>query len=134
MSNTYSNKAHRQYLDLLAHVGERWLEIFGGDTDFYSGHYWDLLTTLWEHQDPMRKTDAIACMKSVRSPHTAGKYLDSAIAAGIIIETGNPRDARSRLVTLSDDMRARIDAMFDDAVAELCASAERIAAMRRNDG
>ncbi|MEQ8666112.1 MAG: hypothetical protein RIC16_10320 [Rhodospirillales bacterium] len=130
MTTKYTNEAHRQYLDLLAHVGQRWLAIFEGDTAFYSAHYWDLLTTLWEYPGPMRKTDALAAMKTVRSAHTAGKYLDAAISAGILVETGNPKDARSRLVTLSDDMRAKIDAMFDDAVDELCASASRIERMK----
>lgn len=130
MTTKYTNQAHRQYLDLLAHVGQRWLTIFEGDTAFYSAHYWDLLTTLWEAPGPVRKTDALAAMKTVRSAHTAGKYLDAAVDAGIIVETGNPKDARSRLVALSDDMRAKIDAMFDDAVDELCASADRIERMK----
>lgn len=128
----FSNDAHRHYLDLLAKLGGRWLEIFGGDTDFYAGHYWDLLTTLWEQREPMRKTDALACMKSVRSAHTAGKYLDIAITAGFVVESGNPRDARSRLVALSPDMRARIDAMLDDAVGRVCSSAEQLSRMRTN--
>jgi len=130
MPTTYSNAAHRQYLDLLAHVGDRWLALFEGNVDFYSAHYWDLLTTLWEARDPVRKTDALACMKSVRSAHTAGKYMDAAIEAGIIVETGNPMDARSRLVALSPEMRGHMDAFFDAAVAELCASADRIEAMK----
>lgn len=130
MGHKFNNDAHRRYLDLLALLGNRWLEIFGGDTDFYSAHYWDLLTTLWEQETPMRKTDALACMKSVRSAHTAGKYLDAAIEAGIVEESGNPKDARSRLVSLSPDMRRRIDEMLDDAVGQLCDSAEKLAAMR----
>ncbi len=132
MTNAFTNAAHRQYLDLLAHVGDRWLALFDGNTDFYSSHYWDLLTTLWEADEPVRKTDAIDCMKSVKSPHTAGKYIDTAVAGGIIVETGNPKDARSRLVALSPSMRDRMDGFFDAAVAELCASAERIAGMRKS--
>lgn len=132
MTQKFTNEAHRRYLNLLGELGGRWLEIFGGDTDFYSAHYWDLLTTMWEQDAPIRKTDAIAYMKSVRSAHTAGKYLDAAIEAGIIEEFGNPKDARSRLLSLSDDMRGRIDEMMDDAVDRLCASAAEFSSLRRS--
>ncbi len=67
----------------------------------------------------MRKTDALRCMKAVRSAHTAGKYLERAVERGFVVETDNPEDARSRLVTVSDDMRARLDGFFDHAVDEI---------------
>ena len=56
--------------------------------------YWDLLTGLWRTDGPRRKTDALGLMKGIKSVHTAGKYLDTAIEQGIIVETDNPQDAR----------------------------------------
>ena len=51
------------------------------------------MTGLWRTDGPRRKTDALSLMKGIKSVHTAGKYLDSAIERNIIVETDNPQDA-----------------------------------------
>ena len=115
----YNDEQRREYLNLTDRVGRNWLEVFEGDAEFYSAAYWDLLTGLWRAGAPLRKTGALGLMKGVKSVHTGGKYLVAAIKHGIVVETGNPGDKRSKLVELSPDMRRRLDAFFDAAVGEL---------------
>ena len=107
----------------------KWLEVFEGDTEFYSATYWDLLTGLWRTDRSRRKTDALGLMKGNKSVHTAGKYLDDSIERGIIFETDNPQDARSKLVGLSADMRGRLDGFFGTAVSILQRSGQEVEAL-----
>ncbi len=115
----YNTAQRREYLQMIDRIGMRWVEVFQGNTEFYSAIYWDLLTQLWRRDGPVRKTDALKYMTGVKSPHTAGKYIQDAMDQGLILEEDNPRDARSKLVRLSPDMRARLDAFFDGAVGEV---------------
>lgn len=124
----YPQSSRRAYLDMIARIGEHWLQVFGDDREFYSTAYWDLLTSLWAAGGPMRKTDALNSMKGVKSAHTAGKYLDAAIRHGLVLEEENPSDARSKLVRLAPSMQKRLDAFFDDAVDEVCTTAQDIEA------
>jgi len=122
----YTDKQRLEYLNLTDQVGLKWLDIFEGDTDFYSAAYWDLLTGIWRTGGPVRKTDALGMITGIKSVHTAGKYLETAMARGIIIETDNPADARSKLVALSPDMRGRLDEFFDAAVDSMRASSREV--------
>lgn len=122
----YETEQHREYLEMVERVGVRWIDMLRGNTEFYSAAYWDLLTQLWRTDLPVRKTDALGYMTGLRSAHTAGKYLETAIREGMILETGNPEDGRSKLVTLSPAMRRRLDAFFDAAVEEVHRSVRRM--------
>lgn len=122
----YETVQHREYLDMVERVGVRWIDMLRGDTEFYSAAYWDLLTRLWRADLPVRKTDALGFMTGIRSAHTAGKYLETAIREGMILETDNPEDGRSKLLTLSPAMRRRLDAFFDAAVEEVQRSVRRM--------
>jgi hypothetical protein len=115
----YNAEQHREYLNMLDKVAQRWLDVFDHDTIFYSAVYWDLLTRLWKEDKPIRRTDALRFMISVKSASTAGKYIDKAIRHGFLCETTNPQDARSKLLELSPEMRARLDAYWDDTISEL---------------
>ncbi|MDH3738311.1 MAG: winged helix DNA-binding protein [Alphaproteobacteria bacterium] len=119
MTTEYNDAQRREYLHMIDRVGGAWLRVFGDDTEFYSANYWDLLTRLWRSAQPVRKTDALGFMTAVKSSHTAGKYMERAIERGYVVETENPEDARSRLVSLSSDMRQRLDGFFDTAVDEI---------------
>jgi len=119
LSRTYSPSQRHRYLDFLGAVGARWIDVFDGNTEFYSAAYWDLLKEVWRHDKPVRKTDALNFMTNVKSPHTAGKYIDSALAYGFLVETENPADARSKLISLAPEMRAKLDTFFDAAVTAL---------------
>jgi hypothetical protein len=119
METKYNNDQHLVYLHLTDRVGGNWLEVFEGNTEFYSAAYWDLLTQIWRHGEPVRKTDALSFMTAVKSPHTAGKYVETCLRHGLIVEADNPDDARSKLLTLAPNMRGRLDAFFDRAITEV---------------
>jgi len=122
----YNNAQHRVYLELMDRVSDNWLLIFDGNTEFFSAPYWDLLRGLWRQSAPIRKTDAMAYMRSVKSAHTAGKLIDAAIGAGFLVEHENPKDARSKLLGVSPATRVRIDEVFDRAVTEIRKAERRI--------
>lgn len=119
----YADADRHAYLGFLDQMGSKWIDLFAGDTEFYSAAYWDLLTFLWRTPDPVRKTDAQAAITGVKSPLTAAKYVETAIKRGLVIEKQNPADARSKLLALSPALRAQLDAFFDDAVAAMCKTA-----------
>lgn len=108
-----------EYLHYTDRIGLRWIDVFRGNTEFYSAAYWDLFTRMWRNGGPVRKTDVLGFMKGIKSAHTAGKYLDTAIENGLLIESDNPEDARSKLLSLSPAMEERLDEFFDSAVDEL---------------
>jgi hypothetical protein len=116
MKMKYSNTQHREYVVLTRKIGMDWLEVFGGDTDFFSTHYWDLLTEMWYADKPVMVSDALKFMRSIKSPFTSRKYLQKVIESGLVIERKNPNDDRSMLVELSKDMRKKIDEFFDKTV------------------
>ncbi|MFQ5959548.1 MAG: hypothetical protein ACE5LF_09290, partial [Alphaproteobacteria bacterium] len=126
MTLKYNREQRRQYLSMTGRVGAEWLRIFGGNTEFYSAAYWDLLTGIWQAGGPVKKTDALKLMQAIKSPHTAGKYVEAALRHGILEESDNPVDARSKLVSLSPGMEERLDAFLDAAVGEVRATSRSL--------
>ena len=119
MALKYNNAQHKQYLEMIDGIGHRWVEVFEGNTQFYSAAYWDLLTGIWRADGAVRKTDALRYMTAIKSAHTASKYVEHSIKEGILIESDNPDDARSKLLVLSEDMRGRLNSFFDAAVGRV---------------
>ena len=119
MALKYNNAQHKQYLEMIDGIGHRWVEVFEGNTQFYSAAYWDLLTGIWRAAGAVRKTDALRYMTAIKSAHTASKYVEHSIKEGILIESDNPDDARSKLLVLSEDMRGRLNSFFDSAVGRV---------------
>ena len=119
MALKFNNAQHKQYLEMIDGIGHRWVEVFEGNTQFYSAAYWDLLTGIWRADGAVRKTDALRYMTAIKSAHTASKYVEHSIKEGILIESDNPDDARSKLLVLSEDMRGRLDSFFDSAVGRV---------------
>lgn len=126
MPLTHSDKHRRAYLGMTDIVTRSWIDLFEGDTEFYSAAYWDLLTALWRTEKPVRKTDATRMMTGIKSPLTASKYIDVALKRGLIVERDNPDDARSKLLALSPQMRAQLDHFFDDAIDTVLKTAEQV--------
>ena len=100
-------------------IGGFWLDVFDGNEAFYSAQYWDLFKTIWRSARPVTKTEALKCMTGIKSAHTAGRYLQTALEEGLLVEEDNPADRRSRFIRLSAAMEARLDRFFDRAVGEL---------------
>ena len=115
----YNAAQHRQYLDMMEGIGGYWLDVFDGNEVFYSAQYWDLFKTIWRSARPVTKTEALKCMTGIKSAHTAGRYLQTALEEGLLVEEDNPADRRSRFIRLSAAMEARLDRFFDRAVGEL---------------
>ncbi len=124
----YTADQHREYLNMIDRVGRNWLDVFEGDSDFYSAAYWDLLTGIWKKGGEARKTDATSLMLGIKSAQTASKYLETAIERQFLLEKENPKDARSRLVVLTADMKSRLDLFFDKAVGELKTASKQVEA------
>ena len=119
MNLKYNPTQRMEYLNMTDRIGLNWLEVFQGDTGFYLAAYWDLFTRLWKSGVPVRKTDALKFMVGIKSAQTAGKYIETALEKGLILEKDNPEDARSRLLELSPQMQERLDLFFDQAVDHL---------------
>ena len=115
----YNEEQRREYMQLMGRMSVNWLEVFGGKEVFYSAQYWDLFTTIWRSARPVTKTEALKCMTGIKSAHTAGRYLETAIKEGLLVEEDNPEDKRSRLIRLSPEMKRNLDVFFDRAVSEL---------------
>ena len=129
MDLKYNDSQRKEYFKNTQRIGRLWLRVFEGNEEFYSSAYWDLLTNIWMKGEPVRKTDALRFMTNIKSPHTAGKYVETAIAKGILIEEDNPGDARSKLLRLSPQMYARLDQFFDGCVNQLRDCVRRIATL-----
>lgn len=128
MKHTYTSQQHREYILLSRRTGIDWLEVFAGNTDFYSTYYWELLTEMWFHDKPVMVSDALRYMKSIKSPFTARKYLQKAIEGKLVVEKKNPKDDRSTLVELAPDIRKKLDGFFDKAIDTLLDTAAKIKA------
>ncbi|MFQ5483633.1 MAG: hypothetical protein ACE5ER_12845, partial [Nitrospinaceae bacterium] len=91
--------------------------------------FWDLLTGIWKRGGQVRKTDAAKLMVGIKSAQTAAKYVESALEQRILQETENPKDARSRLVVLTPEMKWKLDAFFNKAVTEMRKASDRVASL-----
>lgn len=126
MTLKYKSEQRVEYLNMTEKIGMNWLEVFQGNSEFYSAPYWDLLTSIWKYGQPVRKTDAAKFMKGIKSAQTAGKYVESATENGFLHEENNPMDARSKLLALSPGMKERLDIFFDQAVEELRKTSKKV--------
>ena len=126
MTLKYNSEQRVEYLNMTERIGMNWLEVFQGNAEFYSAPYWDLLTSVWKCGGQVRKTDAAKFMKGIKSAQTAGKYVESATENGFLQEEDNPRDARSKLLALSPEMKGRLDIFFDQAVEELRKASKKV--------
>ncbi len=122
----YSNEQHREYINLSRKIGVDWVEVFDGNNEFYSTHYWDLLTEMWYADKPLMVSDALRFMRSIKSPFTARKYLQKVIEEGMIVEMKNPKDERSMLVLLAPSIKKKLDAFFDGAIDKMVVTSASI--------
>ena len=120
MALKYTAAQRNLYLGMTDNIGANWVDVFQGDTEFYSTAYWDLLTNIWCQDEAVCKTDALQFMTRLKSAHTAGKYIKSALQRGFLLESDPPpRDARSKLLTFSTGARASLDQFIDLAVDDV---------------
>ena len=112
------------YLNMMDQANARWAGLMSAAPEMRSAPIWDLLTHLWRTGRPVRKTDAIKAMGSIRSPHTAAKHIDCAIKRGLVVETDDSLDKRAKKLMLSDTGRERMDRFLDACVDDLLVAGE----------
>jgi DNA-binding MarR family transcriptional regulator len=104
----------QQFVQALNAMDGAWVR-FLQDKDILDINYSDLYTGLWSAGDPLRKQEALLLMRHL-SPQTAKKYLDNAIAKGLIVELPDPSDGRAKLIALSPELKRRLEDFFDHAI------------------
>ena len=105
MARQPSHDERRVLAEVLKQVGANWRSSIGDD-DFHSLEYMGLFTEIWlRGANPVMKTDCYRFMSGI-SRQTAKKYLERAIERGYLKETDNPRDKRSKLITMSPSVAA----------------------------
>lgn len=112
-----SGERHRQrhkFVQALNAMDGSWVR-FLQDKDILDINYSDLYTGLWAAEVPVRKQEALLLMRHL-SPQTAKKYLDNAVAKGLIVELPDPSDGRAKLIALSPDLKRRLEDFFDNAI------------------
>jgi hypothetical protein len=118
MARQLTNDDRRVLAEVLKRVGANWRSSIGDD-DFHSLEYMGLFTEIWlRGADPVMKTDCYRFLSGV-SRQTAKKYLERAIERGYLKETSNPRDKRSKLITMAPGLASLLEKNYDHAAAEL---------------
>ena len=109
--------AYLRFVVALNAFDDQWANVFG-DSDFFDPHYAKLYTRLWLTQGrPVSRTEAYSWLTEL-SNQTAMKYVNRALAAGFLVEVENPDDRRAKMLAITPDLSARIEAVFDFALDE----------------
>ncbi|MBI1262876.1 MAG: MarR family transcriptional regulator [Rhizobiales bacterium] len=108
------HRQRQQFVQALNRMDGAWVR-FLQDKDILDINYSDLYTGLWAVGAPLRKQEALLLMRHL-SAQTAKKYLDNAIAKGLLIELPDPSDGRAKLIALSPDLKGRLEDFFDHAI------------------
>jgi len=117
-----SNARRRQFVQLLTDLDEYWINVLGNKL-FHDLNYYDLFTQMWlkidsSKDDTFRKSGLYKLMPHI-SQRTAIKYIQTAIDHGLLIERTDPRDQRSRQITMSTDLRRKIELFLDHSISML---------------
>lgn len=105
-----------KFVEALNNMDAAWMR-FLADEAFYDINYSDLFTGLWRAGEPVRKLDAVAFIRHL-GPQTAMKYVNRAIEKGFVVASPDPNDGRAQLLSLSEDLRSRLESFFDEAIME----------------
>ena len=115
MPKSYSDRRRRAFVVALQESDACWGEVFGDDI-FYDLNYSDLFTRMWLARDrPFKKTELYAFMPKV-SHRTAVKYVQMAIERGLLQEAADPQDGRLKRITMSADLRSKIEQFLDHSL------------------
>jgi hypothetical protein len=109
-----SRDERTRFLLALRELDDAWVSAFH-KTGFGDIYFSRLFTELWLRGDAaVPKSDAYDLVQGV-STQTAMKYVRQAVAEGYLLESENPADGRSRLLSLSPLARARFSGVIDRA-------------------
>jgi glycogen synthase len=118
MAREYSQQRRRAFVLALQEIDRFWGQVVGDET-YYDLHYSDLFTRMWLHGERrFKKTDLYDFMPRV-SHRTAVKYVQRAIVEGLLVEAPDENDRRAKQVSLSSDLKERIERFLDHGVETL---------------
>ncbi|SEO54996.1 MarR family transcriptional regulator [Nitrosovibrio sp. Nv6] len=115
---THANRL--QFIQLLSITDQYWIDMLGNPR-FHDLNYYDLFTQMWLRLngggcDTFHKSELYQLMPNV-SQRTAIKYIQIAIDHGLLLEQANPKDLRSRCVTMSTDLKQKIERFLDYSIS-----------------
>ena len=113
MAKRVSKKDRLNFIQALRRQDDCWSECFGDE--FYQLHFSDLFTKMWQGGEPVARSTAYLYMAHL-GEQTAKKYVNQAIAAGLLMEIPNPQDGRSRLVQVSPTLQSKLERWMDISV------------------
>ncbi|MER2512435.1 MAG: MarR family transcriptional regulator [Nitrosomonas ureae] len=106
----------RQLIQLINSTDQYWLDVLGNKL-FHDLNYYDLFTRMWLRlDDTFHKSELYQLMPNV-SQRTAVKYIQIAIDQGLLIEHMDPNDLRSKRITMSTDLKQKIEIFLDYSVS-----------------
>ena len=70
---------------------------------------------MWQGGKPVARSTAYLYMTHL-SEQTAKKYVNQAIAAGLLMEIPNPADGRSRLIQMSPVLQDKMERWLDVSI------------------
>ncbi|MDN5836625.1 MAG: MarR family transcriptional regulator [Nitrosospira sp.] len=116
----HTNARRRQFIQRLNSTDQYWMDVLG-DKLFHDLNYYDLFTQMWLRlngapRDIFYKSELYRLMPNI-SQRTAVKYIQIAIDHGLLIEHIDPQDLRSRRVTMSADLKRKIELFLDYSIS-----------------
>jgi DNA-binding MarR family transcriptional regulator len=114
MKSAERHQQRHQFVTALNGMDNAWVR-FLEDKDILDINYSDLYTGLWSAGQPLRKQEALLLMRHL-STQTGKKYLDNAIAKGLLVELQDPSDGRAKLIALSPELKRKLEDFFDHAI------------------
>lgn len=110
----------RHFIHLQNDTDQYWMDVLG-DALFHDLNYYDLFTRMWlrsddAHDNTFHKSELYQLMPNV-SQRTAIKYIQIAIDRGLLIEHVDPDDLRSRRITMSSDLKRKIELFLDYSIS-----------------
>ncbi|MDC8446581.1 MAG: MarR family transcriptional regulator [Nitrosomonas sp.] len=114
------NTRRRQFIQLLNSVDRYWMDVLG-DNLFHDLNYYDLFTQMWlrlsdRSCDAFYKSELYQLMPHI-SQRTAIKYIQIAIDHGLLIEEIDTDDLRSRKITMSENLKQKIELFLDHSIS-----------------
>ncbi|SDY61871.1 MarR family transcriptional regulator [Nitrosomonas sp. Nm58] len=112
----YPNTRRRQFIQLINCTDHYWMEVLG-DELFHDLNYYDLFTQMWlRRNDTFYKSELHRLMPHI-SQRTAVKYIQIAIDHGFLVEHPDPEDLRSKRITMSADLKRKIELFLDYSIS-----------------
>ena len=116
----HTNARRRQFIHVLNSIDRYWVDVLG-DNLFHDLNYYDLFTQMWLRLDgtprhAFHQSEQYQLMPNV-SQRTSIKDIQMAIDHGWLIEHTDPEDLRSRRITMSADLKQKIELFLDYSIS-----------------